>query len=448
MTWLPLRDDDPVPGDPFGTGDLGAYFHDEAAKLRAIVTELRSLDAGIWEGDAAEAFSRRRTRLIPHLEALATRWEGGGTALKTWAPVMDDAKTTARRALRDAQDADERRMSAQTELDEARARAGINPYPFGGVADPFAAFRPPATEELPPGVDLSRIQWLERQVAEREAEIAQARVLLGQAEELYGAGSRRCEAALHAAADDTIQDRGGVLASTRRALHHVVRRYPQIKTVAKGLGLAAGALALTASLFTGVGALATGAFIVGGLATALDIGLLASGDGKWTTVAWDLFGLATFGLSRAYASAARGTASAETAEAARRLATRSLKGVFAEGVRSAEPIAGAAAQSRLLKLYSTWKGFGPEAARGIWPEGRNWLKAVTFWKQIEIPPPDVLRLSRDAVRYGSASRAIDGIGHATGIRGIVAAEQEYFDKQAERSEGAPTPDYKPGAPNG
>lgn len=330
MAWLPLADHDPVPGDPFGVGDLGAYFTDEAAKLRAIVAELDRLDAGVWEGEAAEAFTRRRTRLVPHLEALATRWERGGKALKAWAPALDDARTQARKALALAQDADERRIDAQAGLESAREQV---------AADTRAALLAASTGLAAPAPDASVIPWLERQVAEQEAELAVARTLLGQAQELYETESRRCEAALHAAADDTIENRGGFLAGARRTIHHAVKRFPQIKTFAKYLGLAAGALALAASLFTGVGGLALAAFIVGGLATTLDTALFVSGDGPWTAVAADAFGLLTFGASRAFASAARGTAAGRAIERSDELRRMtSLKGVVAEGASSVKPL--------------------------------------------------------------------------------------------------------------
>jgi len=418
VTWLPLADHDPVPGDHYGTGDLGTYFSYEATQLRNIATELRRLDAGMWEGEAADSFRERRKDLTPRLEALAKRWDATSQALKLWADDMDCAQTLARRARLDAEAAEERRSDAQAKLDSARGE--FRPDLLNLAVAPIG---PPPPDDL--------IPWLEREVTEREADLARARTVLGQATELYEDGARRCERALHAAADDTLENRGGIVAGASRTLHHVVRRYPQIKTMAKGLGLAAGALAIGASMFTGVGELATLAFVVGGLATTLDTALLVSGDGRWTTVAWDAFGLLTFGLGRAFASAARGTAAAKTGEGTRRLATQSLRGVVAEGVASAEPITGAAARSRLLKLYEGWKGFASEAATGMWPDSRNWVRAVTFWKQIEVPPADVLRLSRDVVRYGTTGRVIEGVGRANEIRGIVAEEQEALDKKRE-----------------
>ena len=97
----------------------------------------------------------------------------------------------------------------------------------------------------------------------------------------------RCEAALHTVADDSLENHGGVLAGVRRTIHHTVKRFPQIKTFAKYIGLAAGALAMTAAMFTGVGELAVAAYAVGGLATTLDTALAISGDGKVSTAAWD-----------------------------------------------------------------------------------------------------------------------------------------------------------------
>ena len=424
MTWLPLAETDPVPGDHYAVGELGAFFTDDAARIRAVMTELTSLDAGVWEGEAAEAFTRRRGQLIPHLEALATRWEGAGRALSAWAPALLDARDLAVRALRLAQTAEEERSRAQAQLDQARADAA------SAAAEP-AAIAVAATGLAAPAPDPWAVPFWQHQVDEQEASLDAARRLLGQARELYDAGAARCEAALHTSTDDRLENHGGILAGVRRTIHHSVARFPQIKTVAKYVGLVAGALALTAAMFTGVGELAVAAYAVGGLATTLDTALAISGDAKVSTAVWDAVGLLTFGAGRAYASAARGTAAARAAKEESVLATRSLRGVVAESIRGGRPLTGAAARSRLLRLYKEWKAFAPEAAEGLVPEPRNWMRAVTVWKDIEIPPKDVLRVSREAARYAGISRVLEGASQANDIRSTIASESEILDEKAE-----------------
>lgn len=274
--------------------------------------------------------------------------------------------------------------------------------------------------------------WWQRQVAEHEDTLGAAGRLLDQARELYETGATRCEAALHTAADDSLGNHGGLFADVRRTIHHTVKRFPQIKTFAKYIGLAAGALAMTAAMFTGVGELAVAAYAVGGLATTLDTALAVSGDGRWTTAGWDAVGLLTFGAGRAFASAARGTSAVRALRETEALERGgSLKGLAAEGVRSARPLTGIAAKSRLLNLYDEWSEFTPEAARGLLPEARNWLKAATVWKEIEIPPKDLLRLSEDATRYAGISRTLEGASKANDIRGMIASENEVLEEQAE-----------------
>jgi hypothetical protein len=282
----------------------------------------------------------------------------------------------------------------------------------------------------PPALDYDGIRFWEGQVVDHEGDLACARTLLAQAEELYEAGARTCETVLNRAADDTIEDDRGLLARARRTFHGVVRRFPQIKTAAKYLGLAAGLLAVAASMFTGVGELATLAFIAGGAATLLDTTLMVSGDGKWTTVAWDVAGLLLFGVGRAYASAARGTAGSKLVEAGRRTAT-STREVVVDSVRSG------ALRDRFLMQYQEWRAFAPETAQGLLPEGRNWVRAFTFWKEIEIPPTEVLRVSREAVGYARASRVIEGIGRVNDVRGVVGSEVELLEGRSQRPDRAP-----------
>lgn len=422
MTWLPLAEHDPVPGDPYLVGDLGMYFTDEAAKLRAIVAQLDGLDAGMWEGQAAEAFAERRTDLVPHLKALATRWEKAAAALKVWSLTQGDARTQANAALERARHAAERRTKIEVSLVAAGEEAA--------AAIP-ASFVATATGRPAPDWDPTLVPWLQGQLSECDGEIDVARMLLRQAKELYEEGAVACETALNDASDDTIENKGGVLAGARRVLHSTVKRFPQIKAIAKGLGLAAAVLGLAAAICTGVGALPTLAFIAGGLSATANTALWASGDGPWTAVAWDAFGLLTFGVGRAYASAARGTVAARTLEETHRLQRlTSLKGVVAEGVRSAEPLTGIAAKQRLLAQYRNWSGFGSELAEGVLPEARNVLKAAAFWKQIEIPPADVLAISRSAARYATTSRVAEGLGLAGDFRGLVESEVEMLDDQA------------------
>jgi hypothetical protein len=419
VTWVPLADADPVPGDHCAVAELGASFGQDALWIRAVVSQLAGLDVGLWEGEAADAFAHRRGGLVPHLEALAARWDGAGRALAAWAPTLEAARDMAGRARLRAQAADERRAWAQAGLEQAQAkaaaaeRAALTAFPTG----------------MPASVaDLDAVPWWQRQVDEHEASLASARALLHEARDLYRKGAAQCEAALHAAADDRLENHGGLLADARRTIHHTVQRFPQIKTIAKELGLAAGLLAITASMFTGVGELAVVAFAVGGLATTVDTALAVSGDAKWSTAAWDGFGLLTFGAGRAFASAARGTAAVSAVERSERLASvNSLEGIVAEGVGSSRPLTGAAAQSRLLRLYNEWTGFVPEAAQGLLPEGRNWLKALTFWEEIEIPPPDVLRIGGQASRYAGVSRIFEGATTANDIRGTIASEKEILE---------------------
>ena len=97
MDWAPLCEGDPIPGDPAGIVVLAARLRAKAVELRDIVSALSGISAdGIWTGEAADQFAKRRESVGPDLELVAARYDAAAKALEGFHPAVGDAQGLAR----------------------------------------------------------------------------------------------------------------------------------------------------------------------------------------------------------------------------------------------------------------------------------------------------------------------------------------------------------------
>jgi hypothetical protein len=169
--WSPLRDSDPVGGDPQAIAELARRYADTAAAIDEASRSLRHIhnSATAWDSDAGRLFRDRTSDTAGTIERAFRRYEQTAVALSRYADELTDVQSRADALLRQAQQDD----------DEARAA--------GHARSQNAA----ATMPDPA---------LDAQLAGREVNaagrVAQARLSLGRLEEEWDAAGRRAASAL------------------------------------------------------------------------------------------------------------------------------------------------------------------------------------------------------------------------------------------------------------
>ncbi|WP_048552033.1 hypothetical protein, partial [Nostocoides japonicum] len=219
---------------------------------------------GEWDSPAGRLFASRVGEVPQTLLAVARRYSGAATILRTYAAALADAQEDARCAAW-------RFASASATVDELNRRLWSGP-----------------DEATRRSLELERVQWLPCLDTARAAWQA-ARSRLDEAD-------RRCGAGLRDLADDAIAD---------PALYRILHR---TRTAATGVS----AMGLVPTPWTKAGGV-----VAGGVSTAATVGLKALyGEGSWRSIAGQE--AVTAGLAGARVLRASSAARAVTRDGVRR----------------------------------------------------------------------------------------------------------------------------------
>lgn len=135
--WHPVADSDPVPGDPDRMAALGRQLRKTAEELDRQIRNLKAVaDVDAWDSKAGKEFREKAKGNVRKLEAAFKRYDTAATAIgsevvetgggyqdklhaspRDYASDLNRAQEIADAALKDAQDADERKGAAQRSLD-------------------------------------------------------------------------------------------------------------------------------------------------------------------------------------------------------------------------------------------------------------------------------------------------------------------------------------------
>ena len=112
-----------VPGVPEDIERLATRLLEYSEAARTAVARLRSMDQGLWIGDAAEAFSAQVGKLPAKLSRAAGAFEDAALALRSYVSVLREAQWTAGKAVELFEEGEQRSRSSKLEQ-------GASP-PFG-----------------------------------------------------------------------------------------------------------------------------------------------------------------------------------------------------------------------------------------------------------------------------------------------------------------------------
>jgi hypothetical protein len=165
-------------------------------ELWNVVGELQGINAaGIWSGEAAEAFTRRRESVVPDLSSAADRLDRAAFALETFGQAVHESHFKAKEARAKALGAQETITGAQRQIEESahQATPSITPN-WSGV------------------------------MATGEESMVAARHLFDQACEVYTEAETRCNKLLADAIHDDLADpkKRGFLGSVAHEIGHAV----------------------------------------------------------------------------------------------------------------------------------------------------------------------------------------------------------------------------------
>ncbi|CAM01516.1 putative T7SS-secreted protein [Saccharopolyspora erythraea] len=157
-----LVEEDLIPGDPAVAEELAAHLMKLGAAFEKAGEGFKRIDAGGWEGKAADAAREYLTATLPpRWLAAADAHTEAGTAVQDYARVLADAKARAEQA-KQALD----RANAESEKARLAHNAAVERY----NADPGAGAAPPECSD--PGAQ-ARAQ-AEREIAAAKAAVADA----------------------------------------------------------------------------------------------------------------------------------------------------------------------------------------------------------------------------------------------------------------------------------
>ncbi|KAA0941899.1 hypothetical protein [Streptomyces apricus] len=135
--WHPVADNDPIPGDPDRMVSLGRTLRKTAEELDRQVRSLKAVaEVDAWDSKAGKEFREKAKGNVKKLEAAFKRYDTAATAIGSevvevgggyqdklharpgnYASDLNRAQEIADAALKDAQDADQRKGAAQKSLD-------------------------------------------------------------------------------------------------------------------------------------------------------------------------------------------------------------------------------------------------------------------------------------------------------------------------------------------
>jgi len=271
-------DDDPVPAEPSGLDAVIKHYQEIAEMMTtqaALLKKIGDGDETLLKGEAADAMRKRARESHEALGKAAGRYEDVHSALQTYRPKLETARSETGTALREAEDA-------------AAAQKGAE-----GMPDPVNEKRP---DDAPPLTDEQQNESRNRSnkidAAKGDLEAAKTR-------------ARNAMAALDVAAQDAaakIKENwgdDGLNHSWQEKLRHNFMKF--LKGLVEVLGWIGMALAVIAMIIPGLGALAwvaLGVAVVGLLGSVV---LAATGEESWMGVVWGVIGVVTavFGLAAA-----------------------------------------------------------------------------------------------------------------------------------------------------
>lgn len=135
--WHPVAESDPIPGDPDRLASLGKTLRKTADELERQIKNLKAVaEVDAWDSKAGKEFREKTRGNVKKLEAAFKRYDTAATAIgsavvevgggyedklhagpRDYASDLHRAQEIADAALKDAQDAEERKGAAQKSLD-------------------------------------------------------------------------------------------------------------------------------------------------------------------------------------------------------------------------------------------------------------------------------------------------------------------------------------------
>jgi hypothetical protein len=420
VDWAPLRDENPVPGDPFATQDLARHFAERAATIDEVIHGLERLDTGDLESAAVDELRRLRDELIPDLRHLERRYERTAGALGPYCSALERAQEMALDALRRAQDA---------EADIGRARDGVEEmtrHAEEQVRIPVisAPGSPPPPPQPWPGPD-----W-NAQLDDAEGRMTAAERLLQEAEDLYNEAGQNCANAINDAANDELQNEGGFFGDVGEFFEDagdviggvadwVSDHWPSLEQWSEILGAVSAAVGLVALLFPPAELLAVG---LGAVKLGIDIYLAAAGRQGWGDVVEGAIGLALFGVGRIAARASRIRAFGDTSsEVAWLNRTKGQAGALAGKSQlvpgRARPLTGAAYRNyRLQHAGRISRSFAADGQLGRLSRWRRWPQELLRLRAVDpVGVRQVLDYSRRAASYSVVAQVANRAGQVQAI---------------------------------
>jgi len=367
--WSPLAGENPIPGDPGRVAALARRLGHTGDVIRGQSNRLRGVKAGWWKGPAADNFTRHQEKLPPLLDDVADRYEQVASALDAYHPVLDDAQNMAREARDRAKiaQADIERALQGIAAMQAHAQNEAASASQWNAANPKEPPRSPAPWSGP--------NW-HYELQEAEGDMEAARALLEDAKAVRDGAAERAAGTITAAVDDSLRNEGGFSGFLKRTGNWLV--HTALPVLADITSWAAAILGIAALFFP---VLAPFALAAAALSLALDVAMVATGQGSWENVMIGVVGLATFGVGRVAGVAARAARSARAGVLANAVKGARVGGKWVSS--TGRTVSGATAQSTLVKQLRTVEAFYKPARTGwraILPDASEWRAAAKVFR--------------------------------------------------------------------
>ncbi|MEU9735728.1 hypothetical protein [Streptomyces sp. NPDC048002] len=419
---------DPVPGDPQEVARLGRQLRRTAEAIEKEAREIKELaSVENWKGKTATEFRTAAEGAGDKLRRAFKRYDEAADALGTqvregvcsneYASELHRAQQMADQALRDAEQAEEDRGTAQRSLD--------------GQPDDVPEDDPDTRK-------------YNRQKEQAASSLSAAKDALAAAKGIRDRAAKLAADSIH----DVIEGDGlkdGWKDKFDNWVHENSGWLSEISKWAGRIALWAGVAALALGWIPVIGqAIAVVANAIaltaGIVALAVDLVLAIGGEGSWKSVFLDAVGVATFGLGRAAMAGAKGAAAGAKALArsnlyrqavaagaktnkAWRIANRAVPGA-ARGRAASQAMSGAP-KGKLFTWNNFKEGFSPVAlyrdtvdgvqsiANAFSKQGwRDGLRNVTAPRSAATLDPDLARAAGELDALPAAARATPEVSRA------------------------------------